>query len=98
VDAPPTHLTLKEYDDMCYKLYKLLKLLFPDATGWYNGTHVITQIGSDIFDIDGVVLFSYFLKELDCVVIETGNRSGNYYRIGSEHYPFDWMENTFKNV
>lgn len=37
----------------CLKFHLLLKAMYPNATGWYDGEHIITQIGSEIFDIDG---------------------------------------------
>lgn len=39
----------------CLKMHKLLKAVFPDATGYYNSDHVITEIDGDFFDIDGQV-------------------------------------------
>lgn len=38
---------------MCYRLYLLLKQLFPESQGWYNSDHVITEIDGKFYDIDG---------------------------------------------
>ena len=39
----------------CYKLYKLLKSVFPDAESYMNATrdHVVTRIGGELYDISG---------------------------------------------
>jgi len=38
----------------CLKFHLLLKAMYPNVTGWYNGEHVLSQIGNEIYDIDGV--------------------------------------------
>lgn len=40
----------------CFKLHLLLRELFPGAEPWYDGDHVIARIGSEFYDIRGVVL------------------------------------------
>jgi len=37
----------------CLKFHRLLKAVFPDATGYYNSDHVLTEIDGDFYDIDG---------------------------------------------
>lgn len=37
----------------CLKFHKLLKAVFPEANGYYNSDHVITEIDGDFYDIDG---------------------------------------------
>lgn len=39
----------------CLKFHRLLKAVFPDATGYYNSDHVITEIDGSFFDLDGTV-------------------------------------------
>lgn len=39
----------------CLKFYRLLKMVFPEARGYYNSEHVITEIEGDFYDIDGIV-------------------------------------------
>lgn len=39
----------------CYKFHKLLKAVFPQANGFYNSNHVITEIDGHFFDIGGTV-------------------------------------------
>lgn len=38
----------------CLKFHKLLKAVFPDAAGYYNSDHVLTEIDGDFYDIDGL--------------------------------------------
>ena len=40
----------------CFRLYKLLELVFPGAEPWYDHDHVITRIGGRFYDIRGEVL------------------------------------------
>ena len=40
----------------CFKLYLLVKEVWPDAEPWYDGDHVITKIGNSFFDIRGEVV------------------------------------------
>ena len=41
----------------CFKLYLILKEVFPNAEPWYNGIvgHVLTEIDGTLYDINGVV-------------------------------------------
>lgn len=39
----------------CYQFYKILKLVFPQAIGYYNSDHVITKINGRYYDITGEV-------------------------------------------
>lgn len=40
----------------CFKLFILLKEVYPDAVAYYDGDHVITKIGDRFWDIRGEVL------------------------------------------
>ena len=73
--------TYSEGKGGCYKFYLILKEVFPDAVGYYNGDHVITKINGKFYDIDGNV---------------TGDISGNYLQIGQRDYPEEFMRQTFK--
>lgn len=46
----------------CYKLYKILKALYPSAIGYYNSDHVITEIDGKFYDITGEVLLTNHLN------------------------------------
>lgn len=37
----------------CLKFHLLLKLLFPNVTGYYNSRHVITKVGEKFYDRKG---------------------------------------------
>ena len=37
----------------CLKFHILLLRIFPEASGWYNGDHVLTEIDGVKYDIDG---------------------------------------------
>lgn len=37
----------------CFKFHLLLKELFPNAEGWYNSNHILTEIDGKYYDIDG---------------------------------------------
>lgn len=37
----------------CYKFHKILKSIFPEAKGYYNSDHVITEIDGRFYDITG---------------------------------------------
>lgn len=39
----------------CMKFHLLLKMVFPEAIGYYDHDHVITKIGENFYDIDGIV-------------------------------------------
>jgi hypothetical protein len=39
----------------CYQFYKILKSVFPQAKGYYNVDHVITEINGKYYDITGEV-------------------------------------------
>lgn len=39
----------------CYKFYKILKSVFPEAKAYYNSDHVITEIKGKYYDITGEV-------------------------------------------
>lgn len=38
----------------CLKFHRLLKAVYPDANGYYNSDHLITEIDGEFFDIDGI--------------------------------------------
>ena len=40
----------------CFKLYLLLREVWPDADPWYDGDHVIIKIGNAFYDIRGEVV------------------------------------------
>jgi hypothetical protein len=42
----------------CFKLYLLLKQVFPEAEPYYDSDHVIVKIGKAFYDIRGEVLKS----------------------------------------
>lgn len=48
----------KEAPGACLKFHLFLKRRFPEAVGWYNSEHVITEIDEVFFDIDGRVDFT----------------------------------------
>lgn len=37
----------------CYQFYKILKIFFPQAECYYDGSHVFTKINQRYYDIDG---------------------------------------------
>ena len=39
----------------CLKFHRLMKAVFPDANGFYDSNHVITEIDGEYFDIDGLI-------------------------------------------
>lgn len=39
----------------CYRLYKILEFVFPQANAYYNSDHVITEINGRYYDITGEV-------------------------------------------
>jgi len=39
----------------CYQLYKVLKVIFPEAVPYFDGAHVATLIDSKLWDINGIV-------------------------------------------
>lgn len=39
----------------CYRLYHILKAIFPKAKAYYDSNHVITKIDSKYYDITGEV-------------------------------------------
>lgn len=78
--------TFGPYDDFsggCYKFHLLLNQAF-EATGYYNGDHVISMIGRGsemgLYDIDGEFKGSF----------------NDYYMIGGTHYPESFIKETFK--
>lgn len=40
----------------CFGVFRVLKLIWPDAVPYYNGNHVVTKINGTYYDIDGEVL------------------------------------------
>ena len=38
----------------CLKFHILLLRIFPEASGWYNSDHVLTEIDGVMYDIDGI--------------------------------------------
>ena len=43
-----------EHSNGCLHFHLLLKAMYRNATGWYNGLHFLTQIDGEIYDIDGI--------------------------------------------
>ena len=39
----------------CYNMYMILHALYPDAIAYYDGDHVVTKIGNNLYDINGIV-------------------------------------------
>lgn len=39
----------------CFKLFTILRVVFPQAEPYYNGEHVITKIFDKYYDITGMV-------------------------------------------
>lgn len=39
----------------CFRVYLLLKAVWPEAEAWYDSNHVITKIGEQFWDIHGEV-------------------------------------------
>lgn len=39
----------------CYKFHLILKAVYPEAIGYYDGNHVYTKIGNKVYDITGEV-------------------------------------------
>ena len=37
----------------CFELYKILKVLWPNAVPYYDGDHIITRIDIEYYDITG---------------------------------------------
>ncbi len=73
----------EDYSGGCYKFHLILKYVFKDAVGYYNGEHVITKIDGQFYDIDGLI---------------GGDVSGSFLRIhdyGGE-YNYPWMNKIFK--
>ena len=50
----------------CYKLYKILKVIYPDAIGYYSDKegHWITFIKDKFYDINGQI-HPEFVKDMD---------------------------------
>jgi len=44
----------EEHSNGCLKFHLLLKALYPNATGWYDGLHFVTEIDGISYDIDGI--------------------------------------------
>jgi hypothetical protein len=38
----------------CYQFYLILKRVFPEAEAYYDLSHVITKIGDEYYDINGI--------------------------------------------
>lgn len=37
----------------CWRFHRLLKAIWPDARGWYDHDHIITEIDGRCYDING---------------------------------------------
>lgn len=46
----------------CYKFYKILKEIFPEAEAYYNSDHVITKISDKYYDITGEVQITNYIS------------------------------------
>ena len=42
-------------DGKCYEVHRLLKVVFPKASAWYDDNHVITRINGKFYDKTGEV-------------------------------------------
>lgn len=47
----------------CYEVSRLLKVIYPQATAWYDGEHVITRINGRFYDKSGLVEHRPYLPE-----------------------------------
>lgn len=63
----------------CYEVYRLLKVVFPQAEGWYDGDHVITRIDGKFYDKSGLVEHKPYLPDS----VDSIDRRFNY-RCGKE--------------
>lgn len=55
-----------EYPPMsggCLKFHLLLKKMYPQAEGFYNGEHFVTFIDGDMYDQKGIILGADFIEE-----------------------------------
>lgn len=39
----------------CFKLFLLLRVIWPDAEAWYDGDHVLTLLDGQFWDVRGCV-------------------------------------------
>lgn len=39
----------------CMNFFQILHSIYPEAEAYYNGDHIITKIGNNFYDINGVV-------------------------------------------
>ena len=56
----------------CYQLYKILKTVFPEAQPYMriNPSHIATQIGNELYDIEGPISESDWQSKEDYVPID----------------------------
>lgn len=45
-----------DFSEGCLKFYLLLKAMYPQANGWFNSTHTLTEIDGHCYDIDGLAI------------------------------------------
>lgn len=70
----------------CYKFYKILKTIFPNAKAYYNSDHVITKINGKYYDITGEVRITnhisvdehYSHEKLDTLIFEINETTLSY--------------------
>ena len=74
--------TFGRYKDYSGGCYKFHLILKQvfGGVGFYNGEHVITEINGTFYDIDG----------------EVTKFTNNYISIGGKEYPYEFMNETFK--
>ena len=47
--------TRVDFTGQCLKIHLLLQQAYPQAVGYYNQDHIVTEIDGILYDIDGVV-------------------------------------------
>ena len=66
----------------CYRLYLLLKAVWPHAIAWYDGNHVVTQIHGRFYDITGRVFIKHHTYRIsqEPRIARTAHRWGKEYK------------------
>lgn len=65
---------ISSLDGKCYEVYRLLKVVFPQAEGWHDEQHVITEINGKFYDRTGEVTHRPYLPDS----VEPIDRRFNY--------------------
>lgn len=48
----------------CWELFKILRVIYPEAKAWYDGQHVVTCVNGRLYDITGSVSFKMDMSML----------------------------------